>query len=265
MRFTGLAPFLAIVVFSACGSNSAAIDSAGRDAAAEGSTSGSSGGGSSGASSGGASSGAEGASPADAIASSSGDGSMSFDAAGCSTLQAAIIVPAPGTVGQGCLPFTESDPTFSGFSETEVSVSTNDPQCKSGLCLVNHFRGRVSCPYGQDAQGSGPGGTPGCKTPNTCAPVTPNGASGSGQTVQAQCADRTAADTVYCSCRCADADGNTSDGGVYCACPGGMTCTPLVEPIGSDPGGSYCIKASTAFDGNALCSTSCDPTAARCP
>jgi hypothetical protein len=83
-------------------------------------------------------------------------------------------------------------------------------------------------------------------------------------------ADRTAADAVYCSCRCANVDGGTGDG-TYCQCPGGMTCTQLVPyfpPSGPSTGapdmsGAYCIKAGTAYDGGAC--VACDPTQSPCP
>jgi len=58
---------------------------------------------------------------------------------------------------------------------------------------------------------------------------------------------RRAADTVYCSCRCAGTDSNAR----YCKCPTGFQCTRLLEPItrlGSpELAGSYCIKNGTEF------------------
>jgi hypothetical protein len=75
-----------------------------------------------------------------------------------------------------------------------------------------------------------------------------------GFTVDPQCTDRTADKTVYCSCRCADIDGNTS-GGNFCKCPDGFTCTQLVSSLSaqSDQGltGAYCIKSGTAFAASA--------------
>ena len=38
---------------------------------------------------------------------------------------------------------------FTGFDEKEVNVESKSFQCRTRICLVNHFRGRVSCPYGQ--------------------------------------------------------------------------------------------------------------------
>jgi hypothetical protein len=121
-----------------------------------------------------------------------------------------------------------------------------------------------------------------CVIPGTNIPVTPelnpnpDGGAGipivptpkAGDTVQAQCVDRTAALTVYCSCRCANVDGQTNDGANYCACPDGYACTQLVTSIGAgDTGltGAYCIKNNTAYDPNSACAESCDPMTNTCP
>ena len=72
---------------------------------------------------------------------------------------------------------------------------------------------------------------------------------------------------MYCSCRCANADGRTDDGLAYCACGDGFTCAPLVTSIGSDPdhvAGSYCIKANTAYDRSTSCSQDFDPATRAC-
>jgi hypothetical protein len=175
-------------------------------------------------------------------------------------------------VGDPCTPEQEYDPTFSGFAQEEVSTEGESFQCQTRLCLVNHFQGRVSCPYGQNAAGDKPGVTPagfkaplvvgspataGCVTPGLHTPVT--GALDSsgnpvdpsvGKEVAAQCTERTADKTVYCSCRCADLQG-TQNGGNFCNCPSGFTCTQLVSSLsgGEDQGltGGYCIKQGTAF------------------
>ncbi len=54
-----------------------------------------------------------------------------------------------GGVGDPCVPEDEYLTTFSGFSVGEVNVESRSFQCLTRVCLVNHFRGRVSCPYGQ--------------------------------------------------------------------------------------------------------------------
>ncbi len=165
-------------------------------------------------------------------------------------------------VGDPCTPEQEYDPTFAGFVEQEVSTEGESFQCQTRLCLVNHFQGRVSCPYGQTADGGiNPPATSACVTPGVPSPVTGPLVSGSTAEVQPQCTDRTANQTVYCSCRCEDINGSTA-GGNFCKCPSGFTCTQLVSSLSamSDQGltGGYCIKSGTQFD-NSPC-TECGGT-----
>ncbi|NUQ75973.1 MAG: hypothetical protein HUU21_20730 [Polyangiaceae bacterium] len=55
-------------------------------------------------------------------------------------------------VGAPCVPYSEMNPEFSGYKVTEESILTGMPACgSSGVCLVNHFQGRVTCPLGQPA------------------------------------------------------------------------------------------------------------------
>ena len=175
-------------------------------------------------------------------------------------------------VGDPCIPEQEYDPRFPGFDEREVNVESKSFQCETRLCLVNHFRGRVSCPYGQnqtasaaDLAATGAGGPckntkPGdqsnaCCTPGIYQPVCPAGSDSSGnclttgggggggdggtmgavgttQEVKPNCTDRTANVAVYCSCRCANVDGKTDDGANYCSCPDGYDCSQLVAQTG---------------------------------
>jgi hypothetical protein len=175
--------------------------------------------------------------------------------------------PPGAPLGAPCVSGLESDPSFAGFFQNEINVQTKDFQCDSKLCLINHFQGRVTCPYGQDSNGNGPSGVPGCLTLGTCAPVVPNDPIRA-QTVPAQCVDGPPASAVYCSCRCANADGTVDDAGTYCSCPSGMTCTQLVASIGGvndTLSGAYCIKTGTAFNKSMSCSKLCNPTTAPCP
>jgi len=158
-------------------------------------------------------------------------------------------------VGDPCVPAVESSATFAGFDPMSVSVELPNPTADPGavVCLADHFRGRVSCPYGTVNGGA-------CETPDA----------GSVQgTVQPQCLDRKAADVVTWSCRCANAAGATNDGATYCGCPDGMTCTQLVVPIaptsGADISGAYCIKTGTQYEPTNACFQSCDPNGAPCP
>jgi hypothetical protein len=181
-------------------------------------------------------------------------------------------------VGDPCTPEQEYDKSFLGFSQTEVSVESRSFQCETRLCLVDHFQGRVSCPYGQAIDGGANGAPPvtPCVTPATNIPVDgkdPNGMivdSTHQALVLPQCVDRTAANAVYCSCRCANAAGATNDGANYCQCPDGFSCTQLVPSIGAtDQGltGAYCVKSSAPYAPN-VCTTSpatlCTPAMANC-
>jgi hypothetical protein len=194
-------------------------------------------------------------------------------------------------VGDPCTPEEEYDPSFLGFNYKEVNVESRSFQCQTRLCLVNHFQGRVSCPYGQSTTGAPPMGAGTCDSNNMygcCIPGIPDGVTGvipgqsmpalpcgakgntgpCGAEVQPQCVDRTAADAVYCSCRCANINGQTNDGSNYCTCPDGFTCTQLVSSIGaSNEGltGAYCVKNNTQYDPNSSCTSSfCDPNLKNC-
>jgi len=179
------------------------------------------------------------------------------------------------SLGGACIPQEESDPTFQGFSVADVSVGTKAASCASSVCLVNHFQGRVTCPYGQVSPGVGPVGPSGSPAANVdsqdgCVlPGAKAGAPGSQVTATdvnvagyptgevppqltgTGAADRTASHAVYCSCRCANVEGNTNDGADYCACPENYTCTQLVTSIGAtEPAitGAYCVENGTAYN-----------------
>ncbi len=212
---------------------------------------------------------------------------------------AAVVAVISGTgcsatgVGDPCIPEQEYDPTFPGFDYREVNVESKSFQCETRLCLVNHFQGRVSCPYGQNQSASSADTLTGvtepcmnqkpgdqksaCCTPGIYQPVMPttNVSTGGGDggmampgtnyEVKPNCSDRTANVAVYCSCRCANADGNTDDGANYCSCPDGYDCTQLVSGTGvSGEGnlpGAYCVKHNTQYNPLTSCTAQfCDPT-----
>lgn len=56
-----------------------------------------------------------------------------------------------GGVGDPCIPEDEYRENFAGFKLSEENIESRSFQCKTRLCLVNHFQGRVSCPQGQAA------------------------------------------------------------------------------------------------------------------
>ena len=146
-----------------------------------------------------------------------------------------------GGIGDPCVPEDEYQQFFSGYAVTEVNIESRSFQCETRLCLVNHFQGRVCCPYGQtEAEATRP------HDGRTSSSVTSPGRSArptrsrSRSTSSTQ--GRKAADTVYCSCRCNGADTTAR----YCKCPTGFQCVELLNAIkglgGTELAGSYCVK-----------------------
>lgn len=184
-----------------------------------------------------------------------------------------LLAASPGCseegVGDPCTPEQEYDTTFNGFDEKEVNVESKSFQCRTRVCLVNHFRGRVSCPYGQSADKNAPEGASPCTVPGTSDPIAGNPNDNTKKAlVPPQCVDRSADRAVYCSCRCADINGDKPSDQTFCDCPDGFACTPLVTSIGQGNEGltgSYCIKSGTQYDVNTACNQGdCDPTTKKC-
>lgn len=165
-----------------------------------------------------------------------------------------------GGVGDPCVPEDEYQTEFSGYAVQEVNIESRSFQCTTRVCLVNHFQGRVTCPYGQsappvDAKGVYSGGQG--KDPKLCRIPGTDGSDPKDVitvAVKAQLAGppdqggRRADDTVYCSCRCDGPDPNAR----YCQCPSGYECTALVKDLGSGLGstqlaGSYCVRNGTKY------------------
>jgi hypothetical protein len=142
-------------------------------------------------------------------------------------------------VGDPCVPEDEYQAFFSGYELTELDLETRSVQCATRVCLVNHFQGRVSCPYGQSLANGAPAR---CHIPGTSGP-----AGAIRVDVRPQLTNRRADDAVYCSCRCDGPDPLAR----YCHCPEGFACTELMRDVGlgsAELSGSYCIKAGTAYD-----------------
>ncbi len=190
-----------------------------------------------------------------------------------------LVVVSPGCsdagVGDPCTPEQEYNASFLGFSEKEVNVESKSFQCRTRICLVNHFRGRASCPYGQTAEATAPaGGTGPCLIPGTQTTVSGKDDKGAfldqnkRALVQPQCNDRNKDKSVYCSCRCADINGQKPSDQVFCDCPDGFTCSQLVTSIGQGNEGltgSYCIKSGTEFNKDSACNQGdCDPVKKNC-
>jgi hypothetical protein len=160
-----------------------------------------------------------------------------------------------GGVGEPCTPEDEYQAAFSGFGVTEVNVESRSYSCETRVCLVNHFQGRVSCPYGQTAEDVA-AGTFKCKIPGSQDPVT--------APVDPQLVRRKTSETVYCSCRCDGPESNAR----YCECPSGYGCVKLVdqviEGVKGQLAGSYCIKDGTTFSQTANTGGPCSETSMNC-
>lgn len=180
-------------------------------------------------------------------------GTLGLSALGCES----------GGVGDPCTPEDEYQQGFNGYGVTEVNIESKSFQCETRVCIVNHFEGRVSCPYGQsdaDLAGEGPTSPRRCRVPGTsgehCIDVDENTVPCPGAEnidvvnvpVTSQRLARNAQDTVYCSCRCKGPDTTAR----YCECPSGYQCAELVRELGlqgaSQLAGSYCIKDGTTYD-----------------
>lgn len=159
-----------------------------------------------------------------------------------------------GGVGDPCIPEDEYSKDFPGYQPTETNVESQSFQCETRVCLVAYFRGRVSCPYGQEDPPASAEQT--CYLPGTNS--TPdNKINGKVDAWIARAASapngRKPDQAVYCSCRCDGPD----QGARYCDCPSGFVCQKLVEDIGkghAQLAGSYCIKEGTQVS---------DPTSLR--
>jgi hypothetical protein len=141
-----------------------------------------------------------------------------------------------GGVGDPCIPEDEFDPSFPGFSKDEINIESRSFQCRTRVCLVANFQGRVSCKYGQTA------GTPGgdrCKTPDLTKDVTPD--------VLPQLVARRPNDAVYCSYRCKAPEPNAP----VQECPEGFECREMLSDVGlgdSQLAGSYCVRNGSYVD-----------------
>jgi len=171
-----------------------------------------------------------------------------------------------GGVGDPCVPEDEYRQNFNGYASSEVNIESKSFQCETRVCIVNHFQGRVSCPYGQDeADLDLPATDPArCRIPGTDGTHVASDNSNIDEitvAVDPQLIERNANDTVYCSCRCKGPDANAR----YCECPSGYECTELVRELGL-PGraqlaGSYCVKSGTVYNPTTGSAETCDPVA----
>lgn len=189
---------------------------------------------------------------------------LGFGAIGCGTTG----------VGDPCTPEDEFKPTQGSFEQKDLTIDVNSTSCETRVCLVHYFRGRVTCPFGNNNK---PGQSGKCKAvSNKPGLYTIDGAAYPGGelccpilgdleespvklAVEPQCKSRQASDAVYCSCRCDVPDDPEIDPNQVAFCPGlgrgqcpkGYTCQRLCDSKTGGCGllpkgkwGSYCIKDS---------------------
>jgi hypothetical protein len=151
-------------------------------------------------------------------------------------LGALAIACKSGGVGDPCIPNLEYSASNEGAVETGAQIEDRSFQCETRVCLINHFRGRVSCPFGNQEGGSVyDEGKAECFVPGTNVKVE--------AAVKPQCKERK--DNVYCSCRCAGDDADAK----YCECPNGYVCdtvTNSLDPTIMRPGDKYCVRDATS-------------------
>jgi hypothetical protein len=155
-------------------------------------------------------------------------------------------------LGRACLPPQEYEPQFRNFSVEEVNIDERSPECPTGVCLIDHFQGRVSCPYGQSGAAES---TEKCFVPGSAGTEPVSGA------VDPQLQWRRPEDAVTCSCHCAG-----PGPGPYCTCPSSMECVSLIPQMGTTPdafAGSWCIPKGTAYRSN-MVKDLCDSTTSSC-
>lgn len=128
-----------------------------------------------------------------------------------------------GGVGDPCTPEDEYNTQFPGFKVAEENIESRSFQCATRICLVNHFQGRVSCPYGQP-----PPVACGGPTDTSCA----NGA----KCVESQTL------TPECSCK----QGDTAGCAAACGNTNGLVCDPKLGICG-------CTSSQTVGDVDYFC------------
>lgn len=163
-----------------------------------------------------------------------------------------------GGVGDPCIPNLEYSPGDPGAREEGAQIEDRSFQCETRVCLINHFRGRVSCPFGNPAGGSlYSGDDKECYVPGTTVKVT--------AAVPPQCRERK--DNVYCSCLCGR-EGEAADPDKFCECPAGFECdfvTVPLDPTIMRPGDKYCVKADPRFNKDDDGTTCCGVDNPACP
>lgn len=152
-----------------------------------------------------------------------------------------------GGIGDPCIPEDEYNPAFGGFKVTEENIESRSFQCETRICLVNHFQGRVTCPFGQAKR-------PGCN-PNAGAGACDAGSECKASSVYApKCGDE--GDPACVGDLVCNTDGK------FCSCASDAQCAT----VGNEDGSYICsdgqCKQFVCHDGSCQTAEDTDPAAA---
>ena len=144
-----------------------------------------------------------------------------------------------GGVGDPCIPEDEYRENFPGFNLSEENIESRSFQCKTRICLVNHFQGRVTCQRGQGAPQACTGGEA-CSSGESCAV---------GGVILSDC-DPTKCGEAEDEFNCNDGNGNNQacggrachPEGRYCECTDNAEC-PSGYQCCNDPNNQDCATA----------------------
>jgi len=129
-----------------------------------------------------------------------------------------------GGIGDPCTPEDEYSTAFHGFDVAEESIESRSFQCQTRVCLVNHFQGRASCPFGQVAPDAcDPTDAASCGEGKACVQassiVTPCDPDVADEGASQCTSSGGACDKVTRSCVCSGSEG----------CPQGTICDPALK------------------------------------
>jgi hypothetical protein len=125
------------------------------------------------------------------------------------------------------------------------------------FCLIYHFQGRASCPYGQtdvDIASLEPTDPARCRLPLADGTMTTNPVVAA---VLPQLTERRPEKTIYYTCACSGSD----SGREYCTCPKAMHCEvqTLTQQFGIT---GLCVRDDSVYDPASLSATVCSKTGA---
>jgi hypothetical protein len=149
----------------------------------------------------------------------------------------------------------ETEPTFSGYGVDELNLDCGASECRTSVgpfCLTYHFRGRVTCPYGQTESDTAnlPATDPArCRVPRADGSMTTEPVQ---VAVIPQLAERRPEKTVYYTCACSGNDSTRE----YCSCPTAMHCEAqaFTHQLGIT---GLCVRDDSAYEPTSSSKTEC--------